>query len=418
MRLTFLGGAREVGRSAMLVNDDLLVDFGVKTANPTLYPVSSPSPDAVVVSHGHLDHVGALPTLMDGFPPVYGTPPTRELSRRLGEDSLKLGTRRFQREDLLRLSQAWEDTGYEETFVPGITDYEVTLTDAGHIPGSASVLVEGGDQDGEADGGESVLYTGDINTTPTRLLDPTVSPPPADTVVVESTYFDHEHTDRGELERRFVDSVRETLYEGGDVIVPVFAIGRTQEILMVLEAHDVPCYVDGMGVDVLRTLRHHPEYVRDPDALKRAANHAREVKPSRRDDVLGQGRAIVTTSGMLSGGPAMKYIKDIYDHPGNKICLTGYQVEGTPGRTALDEGRAEIDGTVLPLSAQVEMHDFSAHADGPGLREYLREAVDAGAERVLAVHGDEHNTTALAEWARDELGVEAGAPHVGEEVQI
>ena len=410
MRLTFLGGAREVGRSALLVNDDLLVDFGVKTANPTLYPVSSPSPDAVVVSHGHLDHVGAVPTLMDGFPPVYGTPPTRELARTLGEDTLKLGTRRFQREDLLRLSQAWEDTGYDERFEPGTTDYDVSLHDAGHIPGSASVLVE--------DEGDRLLYTGDINTTQTRLLDPAVSPPSADTVVVESTYFEHEHTDREELERRFVDSVRETLYEGGDVIIPVFAIGRTQEILMVLEAHDVPCYVDGMGVDVMRTLRHHPDYVRDSDALKRAANHAREVKPTRRDDVLGQGRAIVTTSGMLSGGPAMKYIKEIYDHPGNRICLTGYQVEGTPGRTALDEGRAEIDGTVLPLSAQVEMHDFSAHADGEGLRDYVREAVDAGAERVLAVHGDEHNTTALAEWAREELGVEAGAPRVGEEVTV
>jgi putative mRNA 3-end processing factor len=410
MRLTFLGGARDVGRSAVLVNDDLLVDFGVKTANPTLYPVSSPSPDAVVVSHGHLDHVGALPTLMDGFPPVYGTPPTRELARTLGEDTLKLGTRRFQREDLMRLSQAWEDRDYDERFSPGTTDYEVTLHDAGHIPGSASVLVEGDDK--------SVLYTGDINTTPTRLLEPADDPPKADTVVVESTYFDHEHTDRRELEREFVDSVRETLYEGGDVIVPVFAIGRTQEILMVLEAHDVPCYVDGMGVDVMRTLRHHPGYIRDPEALKRAANHAREVKPNRRDDVLGQGRAMVTTSGMLSGGPAMKYIKDIYDHPGNKICMTGYQVEGTPGRTALDEGRAEIDGTVLPLSAQVEMHDFSAHADGPGLRSYLRDAVDAGAERVLAVHGDEHNTTALAEWVREELGVEAEAPEVGEEVTV
>ncbi len=409
MDFTFLGGAREVGRSAVLLNDDLLVDFGVETANPTLYPVSSPSPDAVVVSHGHLDHVGALPTLMDGFPPVYGTPPTRELARTLGEDTLKLGTRRFQREDLMRLSQAWEDRDYGEGFSPGTTDYEVTLRHAGHIPGSSSVLIEGD---------ENVLYTGDINTTPTRLLEPIDDPPRADTVVVESTYFDHEHTGRAALERRFVDSVRETLYEGGDVIVPVFAIGRTQEILMVLEEHDVPCYVDGMGVDVMRTLRHHPDYIRDPGALKRAANHAREVDPSRRKDVLDQGRAIVTTSGMLSGGPAMTYIKETYDHPGNKICLTGYQVEGTPGRTALDEGRAEIDGTVLPLSAQVEAHDFSAHADGAGLRSYVRDAVDAGAERVLAVHGDEHNTTAFAEWAREELGVEAEAPEVGEGVTV
>lgn len=412
MRLTFLGGAREVGRSAVLVDDGLLVDFGVKTANPTLYPVTAPSPDAVVVSHGHLDHVGALPTLMSGFPPVYGTPPTRELARTLCEDSLKLGTRRFQREDLMRLSQAWEDRGYAERFVPGTTDKEVSLHHAGHIPGSASVLVSGKGKD------KQVLYTGDINTAETRLLEPAADPPPAGTVVVESTYFEHEHTDREVLERRFVDSVRETLYEGGDVIVPVFAIGRTQEILMVLEEHDVPCYVDGMGTDVMRTLRHHPEYVRDPDALKRAANHAREVDPSRRERALGEGRAVVTTSGMLTGGPAMFYTKELYDDPANKICLTGYQVEGTPGRTALDEGRAEIDGSVLPLSAQVEMYDFSAHADGEGLRSYLRSAVDAGAERVVAVHGDDHNCAALADWAEESLGVESEAPEVGEEVVV
>jgi len=410
MELTFLGGASEVGRSAVLVDDELLIDFGVKTANPTLYPVSSPSPDSVVVSHGHLDHVGALPTLMNGFPPVYGTPPTRELARTLCEDTLKLGTRRFGREDLMRLSQAWEDRDVDETFSPGTTGYDVTLREAGHIPGSSSVVVD--------DGGTRLLYTGDLKTTPTRLLEPAADPPFADTVVVESTYFDHEHTDREALETGFVDSVRETLYEGGDVIIPVFAIGRTQEILMVLEEHDVPCYVDGMGVDVLRTLRHHPDYVRDADALKRAANHAREVDPSRRGRALGDGRAVVTTSGMMTGGPAMFYAKELYDNPANKICLTGYQVEGTPGRTALEQGRAEIDGTVLPLSAQVEMHDFSAHADGPGLRGYVRDAVDAGAERVVAVHGDDRSCAALADWARDELGVEAEAPETGEEVRL
>jgi len=409
--LTFLGGAREVGRSAVLVDDSLLVDFGVKTSNPTLYPVSSPSVEAVVTSHGHLDHVGALPTLMHDFPRVYGTPPTRELARALVEDSLKLGTNRFQREDLLRLTQTWEDRPYGsfETKAGG-NEYTVELHDAGHIPGSASVVVDDGD--------ERLLYTGDLNTTQTRLLEPAEHPPTADTVVVESTYFMESHRQRENVEEEFAQSIRETLYEGGDVIIPVFAIGRTQEVLMILEAHDIPCYVDGMGVDITRTLRHHPDYLRDADALKRAFNHAKIVEPSRRDDVLGQGRAIVTTSGMLTGGPAMKYMKDIYDHPANKICLTGYQVEGTPGRDAVENGRAEIDGAMLPLSAQVELYNLSAHGDGDGLRGYVREAVEEGTERVLAVHGDEHACESLTEWAREELGVEASAPEVGEELAL
>jgi len=102
----------------------------------------------------------------------------------------------------------------------------------------------------------------------------------------------------------------------------------------------------------------------------------------------------------------------------NKITMTGYQVEGTPGRNAVENGRAEIDGKMLPLSAQVELYDLSAHADGDGLRCYVTEAVDKGAERIFAVHGDGHSCESLAEWARQQLGVEASAPEVGKEVPL
>lgn len=410
MKLRFLGGAREIGRSAIQA-DDLLLDYGVMTDNPPQYPIDSTvEPDAIVASHGHLDHVGAIPTLMTDLPPVHQTPPTRDLIRVLVEDTLEIVDhlgRNFNREDVLRLSQTAETHGYEEIFTAG--GFDVTLHDAGHIPGSASVLVEGD---------TSLLYTGDLNTLDTRLLTGAEPPPPADVLVVESTYYGREHTPREELERSFVESVRETLWEGGDVIIPVFSIGRTQEILMVLEEFDVPCSVDGMGCEVTELLRHHPSYLRDPEALKRAWNHARRVDPGKRDRVLGEGRAVVTTSGMLTGGPAMYYVKEIHRDPVNKIALTGYQVEGTPGREALETGSAPIDGTVIPISAQVELYDFSAHADDTGLKQYVRDAVDAGVERVFCVHGTEHMCTGFRDWVEDELGVEAEAPERGLEVVV
>ncbi|MDY7082472.1 MAG: MBL fold metallo-hydrolase, partial [Halobacteria archaeon] len=259
MNLRFLGGVREVGRSALLVND-LLIDYGMKTSKPPQYPIDSTvEPDAVVASHGHLDHVGAIPTLMSDFPTVYQTPPTRDLTRLLAEDTLDITAHHrspFSQEDILRLSQTAETHSYGERFEAA--GFECEFRDAGHIPGSASVLVEGNET--------RLLYAGDINTTPTRLLSPASSPPSADTLVTDSTYFNHSHSDREKLEDEFVQSVRTTLYEGGNVVIPVFAIGRTQEILMVLERHDIPCYVDGMGTEVTQIVRQYSEYLRDPDA--------------------------------------------------------------------------------------------------------------------------------------------------------
>lgn len=417
MELRFLGGAREVGRSAVEVDGRLLLDYGVKTGTPPEFPVDSTiSPEAVIASHGHLDHVGLIPALMSDRPPVHQTPVTRDLTRLLADDTLDIQKHHrapFTREDVSRLAETASVHPYGGVFEAA--GHTCRFADAGHIPGSAQVLVEG---EGAPDGGTRLLYSGDVNATATRLLDPAAEPPPADALVVESTYFDHEHTPREQLERAFVDSVRETLYEGGDVIVPVFAIGRTQEILMVLEAHDVPCYVDGMGTDVTHIAREYPEYLRDPRGLKRAWNHAETVDPRDRDAALGDGRAIVTTAGMLSGGPALHYLPKIHDDPTNKICLTGYQVEDTPGRRALDEGRIEVDGRVLPLSCQVELHDFSAHADDAGLKAYVEAAVANGVERVIAVHGDEPSCVALADWARESLGVAAEAPSVGDTLEV
>ena len=410
MDLRFLGGAREVGRSAVLVDDSLLLDYGTKADRPPQFPVGNVDPDAVVASHGHLDHVGTLPALLSGSerPPIHWTPPTRELALTLARDTLKLrgGTLQcpFTENDVKRVTEVSETHGYGESFEAA--GYEVTFFDAGHIPGSAHVLVDDGDTE--------LLYTGDFHTDNQRLVSRTTARPEADVVVCESTYSDVEHEDRRSVEERFVESVRTTLWEGGTVVVPAFAIGRTQELLLICEAYDIPCYVDGMGKQVTEMLRQYPEFVRDADALRRAKSHARFVtgRDGQRKRIADQQAAIVTTSGMLSGGPAMTYIPEIRSNPTNKVAMTGYQVEGTPGRDLLETGSAELDGRMLPVAAQVEQYDFSAHADRDGVLSFL---ADYRESRVLVNHGD--RCPAFAAELRED-GFDARAPELGEVVTV
>ncbi|WP_058997552.1 MBL fold metallo-hydrolase [Haloarcula sp. CBA1127] len=410
MDVQFLGGADEIGRSAVLIDESLLLDFGMLTDSPPQFPVRTPSPDAVVVSHGHLDHVGTIPALVSGDarPPIHWTPPTYELAMTLARDTLKLhgGTVNcpFTETNVKRVTQVSETHGYRETFEAA--GYEVTFYNAGHIPGSAHVLVDDGDT--------RLLYTGDFHTDDQRLVSGTTARPDADTVICESTYADVDHEPRKTVEERFVESVETTLWEGGTVVVPAFAIGRTQEMLLVCEAHDIPCYVDGMGKQVTEMLGQYPEFVRDADALQRAKSHARFVtgKDGQRKRITDQKAAIVTTSGMLSGGPAMTYIPEIRGNPMNKITMTGYQVEGTPGRDLIETGSAEIDGRIMPVSARVEQYDFSAHADRDGLFAYLDSYRDTP---VLVNHGD--RCEAFATTLRED-GYDATAPDLGATVAI
>ncbi len=434
MKLQFLGGAREVGRSAVLVNDALLLDFGLKTADPPQYPVGSirgdgpaSDPQAVVVSHGHLDHAGAVPALLagDARPPVHWTPPTRDLALRLGEDTLKLhgGTPQcpFTGEDLRRVTEVSETHGYREPFEAA--GHRVEFFDAGHVPGSAHVLVDdsevhgtSGDRTPSDDGDTRLLYTGDFHAggRGQRLVESSAARPAADVVLTESTYADVTHEPRETVEERFVERVRTTLWEGGTVVVPAFAIGRTQELMLVCAAHDIDCYVDGMGVDITRLLRRHPAFLRDADAVARAASHARFVdgRDGQRKRIADQATVVITTAGMLGGGPVVTYLPEIHANPTNALLFSGYQVEGTPGREILDTGGAEVGDRHLQVSATVEAFDFSAHADREGLLAFL----DAYRDTPLLVnHGD------ACEWFADELearGHEATAPAVGDTVEL
>jgi putative mRNA 3-end processing factor len=266
-------------------------------------------------------------------------------------------------------------------------------------------------------GGRRLLYTGDFNDRET-LLQPCMEEklPAHDIMVMESTYYGSRHPPRRDVEDAFIESVKTTLDQGGSVIVPCFAIGRTQEMLLLLERYGIPRYLDGMGKDVTRKLLKNPEFIRDPMALKRAFANTKVVKSKRRQKVLQQPSVVVCTAGMLNGGPVLHYLDEIYNNPRSKVLLTGYQVEETNGRMALETGRLELDRGIVNLQCELEQFDFSAHADETGLEQLITRSMDAGCEDIVFMHGDRCQD--MAQEMGERFGIYTHAPVNGDELSL
>ena len=416
MKIRFLGGAGEVGRSAILVNDELLMDYGIKPTDPPTYPQGNGvRPKTIIISHGHLDHCGVIPNLAtpDLAPEIYATASTAKLTDLLARDTLNIAEHSsnhstpFDFSDIKAFQRIARYVNYNEEFKTN--DYSFSLFDAGHIPGSSMIHLE--------KDGQSLFYTGDINSNPTELQNGAQTDlPEADSLIIESTYFGKDHPSRKLVEEQFIESLRETLDNGGRAIVPAFGISRTQEIVLVLKKYGLHAYVDGMGNDVYKLMRKSPDFLRNPEKLDMAFSSMDIVKPEDREEIIQNPSIIVTTAGMLNGGPVLYYIPQIYDDPNSKILLTGYQAENTNGRRALENGYIILEDYGHPqtvkLACGVENFNFSAHSGDAQLKEIVKKFCDNGTENVFPVHGD--NTKGFADWINEELGVEACAPVNGE----
>lgn len=422
-QLKFLGGCREVGRSAYLLDtgaEKILMDYGVKLNAPPEEggPVAKPkriglNVDGVLVTHCHLDHSGLVPALYSrGYHgDVYSTAITFDLARTLYEDSIKLAKLKgreqdFLKKDLEEMEKYKRRVTYGQTF--SIRGCNISVYDAGHIPGSCSFLVDTGEK--------TVLYSGDINMMDTRLMKGMKAKyPDVDVLITESTYSQENHPDREELEEKFVSRVRERLKKNGVVLVPAFAIGRSQELLLILRKYgiDAPIYLDGMAVEATKKILRYPEFLRSPKELKRAYHDAKTLGSDKeRKEALDGPSVIVTTAGMLGGGPFAYYIKEIYDEENCSILLTGYQVEDTAGRKLLKTGIYKPEDLQLDVKCHYELFDFSAHSGRDELFDFV-EKVNPG--RVIPVHGDENKKFAEE---LEERGYEAKAPKKGEEITI
>ncbi|HUK50036.1 MAG TPA: MBL fold metallo-hydrolase [Terriglobales bacterium] len=419
MQLRFLGACQEVGRSAIAVKTtrgQILMDYGVMINHEVGFPVhvSPKDLDAVVLTHAHLDHSGLIPLfyVQSLKLPVYAVEPTFKLTSVLVRDMIKLSGYYlpFEYIDLENMMNHAVPVDYHDEII--VKDAKVTLVNAGHIPGSAQVIVE--------NDGKRILYTGDFNLVPTHLVTGADREyKNLDAIVIESTYASQDHPDRLESERNFVLACREVVEAGGTVLVPAFGVGRSQEIICMLADHNFtqPVFVDGMALDAIRMLESFPKALRDEQLFRRAMRDAEQIRNwhDRRRAARTPG-VIVSPAGMLKGGASVFYMENIAPKEVNGIFLVSYQVEGSPGRILLDEGRFMLHGKARKVAARVEKFDFSSHGGKTQLEETLRE-VDKRTH-VFVIHGDEGNVKRLADWASQELGLQTSMPKPGETCDV
>jgi putative mRNA 3-end processing factor len=336
-----------------------------------------------VLSHAHLDHSGMTPVL-SRLPKarIAATPVTLAVANLLTRDALKIARLEgylppYATADIHALDARSAAVERHGTFRHhGI---EIEFSPAGHIPGASLTLYRG-----EKD----VLFTGDLQTIGTHLVGP-AEPAECDVLVMESTYAGREHPDRKETERRFRDKVAETVARGGKAIVPAFAVGRAQEVLMTLASAGFETYLDGMARAVNQIYLGAPEYLADARRFRRALEGVNMIEhPGDRKKALREAEVIVTTGGMLDGGPVLHYIGELYQDPRSSILLTGFQVDGSNGRQLLDEGTLTIDDVTVRPVCEVGRFDFSAHA---GHSELVKFARATGARTVVLMHGDQRD---------------------------
>ncbi len=434
IRVMALGGFREIGRSCLLVqtpHSKVLIDCGVNpaTSDPTkAYPYLNMAGfalkdiDAVVISHGHMDHMGFLPYLFaygyDG--PVYCTPPTRDFTVLLQQDYLNLCNKVFnvdapyKKKDIQKQMRHMITVDYEE--VVDITpEIKMTLYNAGHILGSASVHLHVGE------GAHNLVYSADLKFGFTRLFEPANTRfPRLETLFVESTYGGRNDisVNRFDSEKRLMRIIRETAQRRGKVLIPVFAVGRSQEIMLVIEEHarrdpnfNLPVYIDGMVLEASAIHTAYPEYLREQLQRRILSDRSpfespilKVAKGTKKESITApdEPAVILAPSGMLTGGPSYEYLKLLADDPKNTLIFCGYQSALSLG-SKIQRGMKEVpmlgdDGKMksLKINMRVETAEgFSGHSDRAQLMAYMKN-LRPSPERVFTMHGDWNKTEELA----------------------
>ncbi len=414
MILKFLGGASEVGRSAFLLKgrQSILLDYGIKLNHGVEYPEHA-EPDLLLLSHAHIDHSGYVPTLYnEGNVPAICTEATAALSELLLNDSIKVARKehlpqRFHKRQVASFLHRY--TGVEYNSETQFGDFAVSMHDAGHICGSAITLMEG--FGGNCD---RIVYTGDFKLGG-QMMHAGAEVVKGDVLITESTYATREHPERDSTMEKLVENVKSVLDTHGNVLLPVFAVGRSQELLALMKKHNLAQYVylDGMARAATGIVMKHKKDIRNSQLLDGALRDCTVVEGREdREEALSMPSIIMTTAGMLSGGPVLDYISRLRKN--SEILITGYQVEGSNGRMLMDSNCVVIDGEKRRIANPVRHYDLSAHAGKEELHEYAKRC---GPRKIICVHGDEGNAAQLAEDFKLE-GFDAYAPKINDEIDL
>tara|TARA_B100000212_G_scaffold12699_1_gene9095 strand:- start:1415 stop:3319 length:1905 start_codon:yes stop_codon:yes gene_type:complete len=456
VRTTGLGSYREVGRACHLVTTNesrIMIDVGVNIANdsdpmpfftaPEALPIDKL--DAVILTHAHLDHAGMLPVLFKyGYTgPVYCTPPTRDLMLLLQTDFLKIGGAEGKRapydmEDIRTCMRHVIDLDWGQT-VDIAPDIKLTFHNSGHIIGSSSLHLHIGN------GKHNLVFSGDQKYEKSWLFDAANSRfPRCETLVLESTYGGNGdfQPSRDEANQELQDIVSRTIKRGGKMICPVFAVGRSQEVMIAIDelfksgiVKPVPVYLDGMIQEATAIHASHPNYLTQSlrkGILKDDGNNPftsewfRPVQGREmRESILSSsGPCIVlATSGMMNAGPVINYFQNWAHENRNSLCFVGYQAEGTLGRR-LQKGFTEVplvvNGKTEIVQVGCEMmtiDGFSGHSDRRQLIEFI-ENMSPRPKSVIFHHGDFHKANELGRALREKFKVRTYSPQNLETIRL
>jgi metallo-beta-lactamase family protein len=442
--IEFLGGAGTVTGSKFLLHLNarkILVDCGLfqglkelRLQNWSPFPVPPKEIDAVLLTHAHLDHCGYLPILVrEGFRgPIYATAPTRELSKVILIDSAKIqeeDAERANREGyskhkparpLYTSEEAKFSLGQFRTIAPDqwlplFESIQVRFSNAGHILGSSIIEIK--------TPSFTIAFTGDLGRQDPLILHPPKTLEPVDYLVVESTYGDRLHSPLSPL-KELSEIVRETVDRKGHLIIPAFAVGRTQDVLYLLsvlrrqsQIPSIPIFLDSpMGIEATEIFSDYPEWHRlPPSELKELVRDVTAVKHPQQSEELQHRREssiVIAGSGMLTGGRVLSHLLNRLSSERNTVLLVGFQAPSTRGsllRSGIPE--LKIFGQYVPVRAQIrELSTLSAHGDQRDLLNWI-EQIGAPPKKTFIVHGEPQAANALRVRMKDLLSWDAVVPH-------
>ncbi len=410
-RYHYLGGGNEVGNVGIILEDEtsnrLLLDYGIAPTSPPKYPKESPPVKNAIITHSHVDHLGMVPWLPANYNTnLHGTKLTSEISRMMWDDCYKISSIEkyplpWDKRDIDLAMDSWITHEFNDHWVQ--EDWRLSLLNAGHIPGAGMLKVETENK--------NILFTGDFDTRDSPLTNG-AKPDDVDMLFIEGTYGGRNHANQKDELDRFIENVIRVTDKGGTVLIPAFANGRTQDMLIRLYQNcpELDVHVDGMGKRITKLQLENSQFLRDPKLLNDAWNWSKRVSSKSDRKKALDSDVIVSTSGMLQGGPSIWYLNRLRHNIENEIFFTGYQARDTGGRKLQTQSKLDIFGKEVNIPLNWEKFSFSTHAGHKEITEFI---YSCDPQDVIIYHTDPNNSRPHIVEELEKNGITTHSPENG-----